>query len=251
MLTPEQLQHIERYIADRKVRWYDVQVELTDHLAALVEQSMQDRGIGFIEALGEQGPIFAQDWPVIIHYKTRYARRKILKTFGQEFLRFFRWPKLALSVAVIAAMPVVAVTGIYSVNDLWSVALLFEVIRLFYLRRSWRKYVGTNMMNPYTKTRLLFGRQLWMISNNILWVTSAFLLFTIIDYKYLSPGWSAPPTLLNSVLFYTMPLFLFFQLAWRKTCIDLNQALREDYPNVLENKSIMEILVEYKKRQHA
>lgn len=180
MLTPEQFQQVERYIDGKNVPYFDVRVEFADHLSEQVQAAMQERGIGFIEALGEEGSIFSQDWPLIVKYKTMYARKKILKAFQGEIMRYFTWPKIGITLSVIAAMLALNAASYIRINNDVSGNIIVVLVsaNLFYLRRDWRNVVQKNLFEPNMRRRLLIGKQFFLA--DIYFRTFEFLFLLLI-----------------------------------------------------------------------
>jgi hypothetical protein len=51
-LSTEEVQHLFRFTEKKLVRWYDLQIELVDHLASRIEEEQQiDPDLGFEAAL--------------------------------------------------------------------------------------------------------------------------------------------------------------------------------------------------------
>ena len=247
MLTPEQFQHIERYIAGKGVRYYDVRVEFADHLSELVQAAMQEKGIGFIEALGEQGPIFSQDWPLIVKYKTMFARRKILNAFRVELIRFFTWPKIGITLPLIAVYIFFGMTPHSWINNFPLLGINTLFLIKYYRRSDWGKVLQRDLFDLQPERDFLLGakvKRLTLYLERCRWLC---FLFLLADCIWLSPGYqvpAAPPTLLNLLIYCFFPFILLSQLAWKAASLRIYKTLITNYPTVLseEDKSIKEIL---------
>jgi hypothetical protein len=47
MKPPEQIEYVENYIISKDIKWYELQVELTDHMVTSMEVLGKKSGIGF------------------------------------------------------------------------------------------------------------------------------------------------------------------------------------------------------------
>lgn len=247
MLTAEQFQHIERYIAGKGVRYYDVRVEFADHLSEQVQAAMQEKGIGFIEALGEQGPIFSQDWPLIVEYKTMFARRKILNAFRDEIMRFFTWPAIGITLPLAAGYVFLGMSPHSWINNFPLLALNTLFLLRYYRRGDWMKVLQRDLFDLQPERDFLIGAKVrrWSLYlDRCRWL---FFLFLLADAIWLSPGYqvpAAPPTLLNTLIYCFFPFILLSQLGWKGACLRIYKMLIKNYPKILteEDKSIKEIL---------
>ena len=254
MLTPEQFQQVERYIAGKGVRYYDVRVEFADHLSEQVQAAMQERGVGFIEALGEQGPIFSHDWPLIVEHKTLFAQRKILRAFRGEIMRFFDWPKIGITLPLLAVYVFLGMPPHSWINNfpLLGVNTLFLI--KYYRRYDWGKVLQRDLFDLQPERDFLLGaevKRLTLYLERFRWLC---FLFFIADYAWFSPGYrvpAAPPTLLNLLIYCFFPFILLSQLAWKGASLRIYKTLIKNYPTVLseEDKSLKEIL-DSLKEQH-
>jgi len=236
MLNSEQLQQVERYVAGKGIRYFDIQIEITDHLAEQVEAAMREKGMSFMEALREQGAIFSQDWPSIVEYKKIYARRKIWRAFRVEVLRYFTGPKIGVLLLTLGAMLALNRTPYGGINNFPLIVILtLPWIRAYYLSRSWKSSAKKNLYDPNFRRLLLIGRQYFFVNLHVYtWQLSYYLLLAA-NLAWWSPRNSsiAPPTVFNTILFYSYPIVLALELAWKKAGVELNRAMRQDYPTVL------------------
>ena len=265
MLTPEQHQQIERYIAGKGVHYYDVQMEIADHLGEQVLAAMQNNGLEFETALREQGAIFSKDWPDIVKYKTRYLRLKILKSFLEEMGGFFAWPRIGVTLLIIAAMYALNQTPFVTINTFpyHVVSFLLPFINLTYLKRD-RGLAAQGRKNDSEifksllggrHKNLLGGKQFGFVSAYATGLQVLYVLF-IWTAIFISPGfWNSPAdgmpaaaaTLLNQIIFYSFPLMVVLDLSWIRTRQKMLGNLWKNYPEILsENRTIKEILADRK-----
>ena len=99
MLTDDQVKRLFVYCEKKHVRYYDLQIELVDHLATAIEQAMvQQPGKIFEEIAGEKAPVFAREWKQIEQEKRKILSRGIWRQWRKELLAYFTWPKISLLV---------------------------------------------------------------------------------------------------------------------------------------------------------
>lgn len=106
-LTKEEIQYIDNYLIKSKVKYWDVRVELLDHIASAVEEKIEEEGISFNEALLEVHQSFGNSTEVygIYHGKLlkeglyadnngfkKFERQK-QKSIGRK-LRLQHWQEL-------------------------------------------------------------------------------------------------------------------------------------------------------------
>ncbi|PZR23710.1 MAG: hypothetical protein DI535_23440 [Citrobacter freundii] len=104
MLTNEQIQELHAFCYKHSVRYYDVQVELVDHLANAIEAQMEaNPQLTFEDALRNVykgfgvmgfGPLVAAKQKAV----DKQARKQLWRSFRQQF----RWPAILLALMVFA-----------------------------------------------------------------------------------------------------------------------------------------------------
>lgn len=105
-LTQEQIGQLFEFCQKRKVREFEIQAELVDHLASSIENELeQDTALSFYEALniayrkfGENG--FAE----IIKSKKKAFRHKYNILFLKHLLTFFKWPRVILTLLLLTLL---------------------------------------------------------------------------------------------------------------------------------------------------
>lgn len=103
MLSQEQIETLFKFCEKHCVRYYDVQVELVDHLATAIENKInQHSDISFEEALKEEYKSFGVlGFGKYISEKGKQIERKLLKDKYKILLSFFTPPKLILSLGTL------------------------------------------------------------------------------------------------------------------------------------------------------
>ena len=102
MLTEQQINDIAFYCYQRGVECYDVQLELVDHIADMIEDLQENNlALSFSDALQIAGTQFKDDeFKTIVKSKKQMLKTKISKLIEKEFVAFYTPPKVALTFLV-------------------------------------------------------------------------------------------------------------------------------------------------------
>lgn len=108
MLTQEQIQYLHQFCTKHYVRFYDLQLELVDHLANAIEQKMDENPkLNFEQALDEVYKGFGIfGFSRIVSERDLALRKKYQKSFWKYFLSYFTPPRLALTFLIFLALNV-------------------------------------------------------------------------------------------------------------------------------------------------
>lgn len=106
MLTDEQIQELYAYCKRKNILYYDIQVEIVDHMANAIEEKMNlNPALSFKEALEEVHVSFGSfGLKEIVESKTEAMRKQYNKTHRRLFWRYFTPPKLTLTALVFFAV---------------------------------------------------------------------------------------------------------------------------------------------------
>jgi hypothetical protein len=98
MLTKEQIEYLFNFCQKHFVKYYDVQVELVDHLANAVELEMiKDHEITFENAVEKVHASFGiMGFAPLVAEKQKMAEKQSRKLFFKLFKEQFKWPKILL-----------------------------------------------------------------------------------------------------------------------------------------------------------
>lgn len=101
-LTPQQIEHLHSFCEKHYVPYYDLQVELVDHLATGIENSWsQDKTLSFDAALNAQFKQFGvYGFSKIKELKGKALKRKHQKTLWKHIFTFFTIPKVVLTLTL-------------------------------------------------------------------------------------------------------------------------------------------------------
>jgi hypothetical protein len=136
MLTAGQIQQLFVFCESKRVQYYDVQVELVDHLANAIETRMQENpDLSFEKALD----LTYQDFGIFGFSKIVSAKEEAVMERQRHFFyttvkAHFRWPKLLLllllTLGLNSAVSLFGLNGIYAI----MIGIFFcSVVVLFYV----------------------------------------------------------------------------------------------------------------------
>ncbi len=105
-LSKEQIQQLFLFTEKKFVRWYDLQVELVDHLAEKIEAQMeQDATLSFERALGNVYAGFGIfGFAEIVREREKALRKANNKLLWNAVKAEFSWPNLVRSLAILLAI---------------------------------------------------------------------------------------------------------------------------------------------------
>ncbi len=102
-LTKEQIDQLYSFCEKHYVRFYDVQMELVDHLANAIEEKLSENPhLSFNDALNSVYAGFGvMGFSRIITEKAQFVVRKWRKMRWNYFCSFFTWPKAMITITLI------------------------------------------------------------------------------------------------------------------------------------------------------
>ncbi len=97
-LSTDQIQHLFSFTEKKAVRWYDLQLELVDHLASSIEELMnKDTSLSFETALDKVYTNFGiAGFSRVVQEKEVQVKRAARKIWWKEIKAFFAWPGIFL-----------------------------------------------------------------------------------------------------------------------------------------------------------
>lgn len=101
-ITAEETKKLFEFCRNHFVNYYDVQIELVDHLASAIEELWKtDADLSFYEALKSTFKKFGiYGFSKIKNQKRKALKRKYNRLMWSYFTEFYRWPKLALTIVL-------------------------------------------------------------------------------------------------------------------------------------------------------
>jgi hypothetical protein len=152
-VTEDQVEKLFQFCRDHYVPFYDLQVELVDHMASSIEDQWNSYPeMPFEKALHNSFKSFGvYGFSRIKRLKARELRRNNRRLIYQVFLDFYRWPKLLLT--VLLSLLLFTLLRI-APNDFWIlgvVVLIYTVMTLYslHLAKNYRISVVPGMRFMY------------------------------------------------------------------------------------------------------
>jgi hypothetical protein len=182
-LSSEQIESLFAFTKKKLVHWYDLQVELVDHLAARIEEEMDaDPKLNFENALQKVYAGFGIfGFSKIVQQKQEQLERGSRKMWWNEMLSFFKWPKFMHLAFMFAVLWQLA-----SVFDTKILTIIFVVV---YIITSWVLFYNHKKAYTLKKNLLLlqfgpthisssvFFYEVIIISNNYNFTPLVFAIF--------------------------------------------------------------------------
>lgn len=169
-LSNEQIQHLFAFTEKKFVRWYDLQVELVDHLASSVEEEMvADRSLHFeaaLERVYNRFGIFG--FAKVVQEKQAQLHRAARSIWWQEIKIFLGWPKIILLSLILALLwqltSIVNTTSLaYGFAAVYIVASLSLLVYAFRYKKAHRKLLLLRY-GPMHVSALTFGYEVLIFS---------------------------------------------------------------------------------------
>lgn len=108
-LTKEEIDQLFAFTESKLVHYYDLQVEIVDHLAAAIEEKMNGKNMTFKIALDEVYRDFGIfGFSHVVREKEKQIDRKNQKMLLREIRNLFAWPQLLFSMFLL--------TGLYTIS---------------------------------------------------------------------------------------------------------------------------------------
>ena len=157
-ITQEESDHLFRVCKNHDVSQYDLQIELVDHLASLIEQHWLEKPedpfkYALYKALQKFG---ATGFQQIKEQKQKALARKYHRILWSYLLEFYRWPKMLLTLAVSLAVSLLFKI-VPQLHWLFAIYILVLVCGnlVYHLR-----YKSINKANPISDKSFLLLNQL-------------------------------------------------------------------------------------------
>jgi hypothetical protein len=155
-LTPQQIEHLHSFCEKHYVPYYDLQVELVDHLASAIESRWEEEpNIDFEQALNDT----YKEFGVTGFSRVRIAREKeLLKKYRrmlwQYVGQFFKLPKIILTIAMSALLFL-----IFRSTDKDSIIVVFFIVIVALFEITYFVYIYPKFfsINAFLKNKFLLG----------------------------------------------------------------------------------------------
>jgi hypothetical protein len=99
-LTNEQIEYIENYIISKDIKWYELQVELTDHMVTNMEEFWEQNPLLPFEQVKENTfkKFTKPELKAIEKERTKILSKEFFKTQRQMVLEYLKFPKIFISI---------------------------------------------------------------------------------------------------------------------------------------------------------
>lgn len=163
-LTNEQIEDLFAFCEEQDVPYYDVQIELVDHLANAIEQKWIEKpNLPYENALWA---VFDQFGPSGFHKirkaKEKELRKKYNRLLWQYIGEFYKLPKILLTLGVVICLFCIFRM---SENNLDTFLFLLFPLLIFMI-------VLQILQNKRSKIQLIPGRS-FLLYNHLLWIKSS------------------------------------------------------------------------------
>lgn len=143
ILDEEQINFLFSFCKKHYVRYYDVQVELVDHLANAIEDKMSaNNALSFEKALDEVYATFGyKGFGGIVEAKSKALTKKYSKMRWGYFWHYFTLPKILFTLAIILSLYFLGeIVAIKNLNII-IIVLVFGIwfFQLFYARKIYKQ----------------------------------------------------------------------------------------------------------------
>lgn len=125
-VNEEQLDALFDFMRSKRVRYYDLQVELVDHFASAIEELWREDPKLSLEAAIHK---VYDEFPVtgfssVIDKQTQAIQKEAWRWVFRAWTTYFRWPKILLSIAVLLAVRLLFYLPISFSLSLWVTCLI-------------------------------------------------------------------------------------------------------------------------------
>jgi len=153
VLNKSQLQHISNLIEMKGVKYYDVNMELTDHMASEVEEILNTERINYKQAVKIAFLRYNRfHFMKIEEEKEKKVRKQANKLFWKSLLQFFTFPKIAFT-AMAFGVSLLSIR-FFSFNSVLFFPIIIAVIMATIIdvkkRKAfgWKSFLQLNALTP-------------------------------------------------------------------------------------------------------
>lgn len=222
-LTNEQYQLVKQYCQKSGKYFYDVEIELTDHMVNFIEDRLTqpsdfDRLFEQIKSEFNKATIHQ-----IIQEKSVAIERQLKQQLTKELFQYLSFPKIALSLLLVAG-----VIWLDQNKNIDKIASSFiHILNLLNLTYAFGKgKLANDNIRQKTKT---------LLSMKIIRAYHLIFILPTIFYLLISLGIIFELTnsnqLINQLALYFLPIVILFNLSWQQVYINAQLKIRQSYPN--------------------
>jgi len=155
LLTNEQIEYLFNFCTSNGVKYYDVQLELVDHLANAVEVEMaNDPKITFEKALEKVHRSFGyMGFELLVVAKQKMIKKQNRNFFWNIFKNQFRWPKMLLFLILTVSMFTIFSINIWFIKPAYTLVLvtgglgipIYEFYLKVFVAKTGYEFLGLNL----------------------------------------------------------------------------------------------------------
>lgn len=247
-LSSEQIQQLFQFCEQQGVKYYDVQVELVDHLAENIEGKINSNSSKFEDELDNAVAEFggSNEFKKIEKAKEKLLRRQSSKLQWLYILQYFRWPTILATTLVIFFFYYLAYHAPTSLMSVliricyWSLLVYYMVLNQVDSKRAMREgFSGGYRKSNYRQIKplLVFKNSLFYFHTLAMGLAITGTTNTMGDkFKILYP------TKIFTLLVASLVLFVICN-AYRTTRRNLIKATIKNYPAAYELKNNYENII--------
>ena len=225
MLQENEIKQIQAYCVIAGIEYYDVELELVDHMAEWVSEKMLSQGINFDEGVMQLTTSFSKEEIMeIVAQKRILVRKKIWRLYKHAFLSYFKFPQIALTFLLVAFVIYFGEQKNAFKFPGFAVHIMNLIVVHYYWGRG--KIVKENKESkllPLLSEKILSSFSIYFMLPSIIY------LVLLLSYDISEPE-AFIPLIAYKVSMYLFPLFALVGLSWRKVYIDMHHKIRELYP---------------------
>lgn len=179
-LSESQIQQLHTFTQKHYVEWYDVQIELVDHLANGIENQWENNpDLNFENALNNEFKKFGIfGFSTLVEEKTNALNKHYRKQVWFYFKQFFKLPKILITFFLIWTLSKIIKYFDYHEYLLVAIVVLLFSSYLYYLIKTKR---ATNLINKRTGKKWLFENTLLQFGGLIYVMNIGAYLPTILE----------------------------------------------------------------------
>lgn len=222
-LTEEQYRLVNQYCKKSGKYFYDVEIELTDHMVNFIEDRLTqpsdfDRLFEQIKSEFNKATIHQ-----IIQEKSVAIERQLKHQLTKELLQYLSFPKISLSLLFVAG-----VIWLDQYKNIDKIAgSLIHILNLLNLTYAFGKGKLAND-NIRQKTKSLLSMKIIRAYHLIFILPTIFyLMISLGIILEISNG----NHFINQMALYLLPVVILFNLAWQQVYINAQLKIRQTYPN--------------------
>lgn len=230
MLTKEQISELYKYCERKKILYYDIQIEIVDHMASAIEEKLIVRpDLSFKDALEEVHVSFGSfGLREIENAKTAAMSKQYGKMRRQLFRSYFTFPKIALTallvVACVSLERLLPTAILPYVLIVMGVFILYSFVHHEWLKQKLRKQQSQKLLmtdSQYFDFGFIYLILLFQFGSHFL----SEGLFSITDEKVVNMG-----QYYFTVFFFI--LYTVMTLARKEMITQIAEKAKERYPAV-------------------